>query len=338
MAGSDGLRDILRAQALPSPGQAAATALAARLAEAGGRSVQAILFFGSHKSGAAPSPESAYDFFLVVSEYAEFYRSLARAGLGFGNPALASFLNVFLPPNLIFADFEAEGVRRPVKAAVISIRAFERETTGARRDHFLTARLFQSVEIVFFRNGRIRDLVLDALTGVARKTTAWGRPDLPPSFTLEDFLRTLFWISFSAEIKPEGAERGESLYFARKHDLDRVYERVLIEAVGRGDVQLFGSGRYGFSAPATAGERRRWRFFFVRSKIRATARWPKYRWTFSGWRDYLARKIERRGGPELLAILKEKKRPMIFLWPRIYRFLRLRRKKETGGGIRGVSS
>ncbi len=338
MAGGDGLRDILRAQALPSPGHAAATALAARLAEAGGRSVLAILFFGSHKSGAGPTPESAYDFFLVVSEYAEFYRALFRAGLGFGNPVLASFLNVFLPPNLIFAAFEAEGVRRPVKAAVLSIRAFERETSGARRDHFLTARLFQSAEIVYFRNGRIRDLVLDALTGVARKTTAWGRPDLPESFSLEDYLRTLFRISLSAEIKPEGVERGESLYFARKHDLDRVYERVLTEAAGRGDVRLLGPGRYGFSTPATAGERRRWRFFFVRSKIRATARWPKYRWTFSGWRDYIVRKVERRGEPELLAFLEEKKRPMILLWPRLYRSLRLRRKKETGGGIPGGPS
>ncbi len=335
MAPVDRLIGLLRAQALSA---GPADFIAARLAEAGGRSVQAVLYFGSHKTGADPSLESAHDFFIVVTTYAGFYRALHRSGHYSGNPVLASFLNVFLPPNLIFTTIEREGRRYPVKGAVVSVRAFERETRGKNRDHFLSARLFQTVAISFCRNPRVEGFVLAGLAATARKTLAWAKPWLPASFGLSDFLRTLFRISLAAEIKPEGTARGEALYQAQKDALDRIYRDVLTEAAGDGRLRVLGPDRYGFARPATAWERRKSKFFFARSKVRATARWPKYRWTFAGWREYIARKIERRGEAELLAFLREKKRPTILLWPRVYRSLRLRRRKETGCGIPGGPS
>jgi len=219
MPPDDRLIGLLRAEAVSSD---PADFIASRLAEAGGRSVLAVLYFGSHKTGAEPSPESAHDFFIVVTTYAGFYRAMHRSGHYSGNPALASLLNVFLPPNLIFTTFEREGRRYPVKGAVVSARTFERETRGKNRDHFLSTRLFQSVAISFSRSPRVEEFVLAALAATAGKTLAWAKPRLPAAFGLSDFLRTLFRISLAAEIKPEGTARGEALYQAQKDALARI--------------------------------------------------------------------------------------------------------------------
>jgi hypothetical protein len=309
--------------------------MAARLVQAGGRSVLAVIFFGSHKTGASPSLESAHDFFIVVSNYPEFYGSLRWAGLSPLNPALASILNVFLPPNLISVAFEREGRRYLAKCAIVTLRIFERETKGKRRDHFLAARLFQSCEISFSRGPLVENLVLEALAGAALKTRGWAGPWLPAPFGMEDYIRTLFRVSLAAEVKPEGPERGEALYLAQHAALDPIYAQVLSDWADLGEVRLLGRGRYRLERQTTRWERRKASLFFRRSKIRATARWLKYIWTFDGWLDYIVRKLERRSGEKVFLSARERKWPLVFLWPRIIRTVRAVRRRRPWPGNPG---
>jgi hypothetical protein len=332
---SDELRRILRARSLPAERDPVAAFIAARLVQAGGRSVLAVLFFGSHKTGASPSSESAHDLFIVVSNYHEFYGSLRRAGLSPLNPVPASILNAFLPPNLMAVAFEREGRRSLAKCAVVTLRIFERETKGKRRDHFLAARLFQSCEISFSRGPLVENLVIEALAGAALKTCEWAGPWLPATFGLEDYIRTLFRVSLEAEIKPEGPERGEALYLAQRAALDPVYEQVLSDGADRGKVRLLGRDRYRLERRTTSGERRKASLFFRRSKIRATARWLKYIWTFDGWLDYAVRKLERRSGEKVFLSARERRWPLVFLWPRIIRMVRAFRRRRPWTGNPG---
>jgi len=334
----DELVRILGRRVIPPERMETTACLASRLAEAAGPSLLSAIFFGSHLSGASPAPESAYDFFLIVSGYGEFYRALRRKGL-FSRPAgPAALANVFLPPNLISTAFAVEGRRVLVKGAVVSARVFARETGKGRHDHFQTARLFQHSAIAYSRSPAIERFVLAALARTALGTWAWAKPRLPEAFGLEDYLRTLFRISLEAEIKPEGPERGEALFLSQRTALEPVYALVLDEAAAAGEIRRLGTDRYGLIRPATLREHRESRRFFARSKMRATARWVKHRWTFEGSRDYIARKFERRGDPRILAIIRERKVPLIFLWPRIARELRLRRRRDGGSGPQGGSA
>jgi hypothetical protein len=61
--------------------------------------------------------------------------------------------------------------------------------------------------------------------------------------------------------------------------------------------------------------------YFVQSKVRATSRWFKYMFTFEGWLDYIARKIERRAGFKVEVSERERRWPLIFLWPKMFRVL-----------------
>ena len=62
--------------------------------------------------------------------------------------------------------------------------------------------------------------------------------------------------------------------------------------------------------------------YFTASKARATARWFKYMVTFDGWLDYILRKIERRAGFEVKIEERERRWPLIFLWPKLFVVLR----------------
>jgi hypothetical protein len=83
-----------------------------------------------------------------------------------------------------------------------------------------------------------------------------------------------------------------------------------------------GDGRYALARPAGSCERaRRW-LYFRRSKLRATARWAKYVVTFDDWLEYILRKARRHSGQPLQLSERERRWPFVFLWPRLFRYLR----------------
>ena len=77
-----------------------------------------------------------------------------------------------------------------------------------------------------------------------------------------------------------------------------------------------------FARPSTGGERLRGRLYFQRSLVRATARWAKYVVTFEDWLEFLLRKARRHSGQEIELTERERRLPLIFLWPRVIGYLR----------------
>ena len=83
--------------------------------------------------------------------------------------------------------------------------------------------------------------------------------------------------------------------------------------------------------PPTALARALARVWFGASLARATLRWAKYVALYDDWLDYLVRKVERRGGMAIELSARERRWPLLFLWPRLFRFLTRR------SGPRGAS-
>jgi hypothetical protein len=321
MQPSDRLRDAIRSRAFPEQRQAEAEALARRVVDGGGESVLAVVFFGSRKTKARPDRWSGYDLFVLTRDYAAFYRSLQAAGLMTRNPALVAALNSMLPPNQI--SLRGGGKDAPLaKCAVASLSTLTAETSGRRRDHFFAGRLFQPTEVLFTRDSNAADRVLDALCSAHTVTFAWVRPWLPDVFEAEDYCRTLLRVSLRREIRPEPATRAEGLWDAQRGYLTEVYSLLLQDLAARGDVEPRGPGRYALARPVSFGERLRVDLYFRRSKARATVRWLKYVITFDGWLEYIVRKAERHSGQEIVLGPWERALPIVFLWPRLIRYLR----------------
>jgi len=323
-------QELLRERAARAPLGPEAAGLGQALAAAGGGTVRAVVFFGSQRSQAAARNEwSAFDLFVLTSDYRRFYRGLNEAGQLRRSPALVAGLNRWLPPNQIsFRALDQAGVERHGKCAVIDEQAFGRETSAVRRDHFCAGRLFQPAEVVYAADETARASTLNALASAHLVTLDWIRPWLPESFDASEYCRTLLQVSLSREIRPEPGGRAGALFEAQQSELVPLYARLLEAYCQDRVLRLVAPGRYSLVSPVTARERRRVEAYFRRSLFRATARWAKYVVTFEAWLDYIVRKAERHGGERVVLSPRERRFPLLFLWPRVFRYLRDKDKRR----------
>jgi hypothetical protein len=323
MSASEELRAAVAAGSNASDSAPDALAAARAVKALGGDAVAAVLFFGSRQTQAGPDRYSAWDFFVVTRGYAPFYRALRRAGASHRPAGLLAFLNSVLTPSVISLEVSApEGAPVRSKCAVVSLPYLRREASARRRDHFILGRLFQPVTILL-ADASEREAVLDALVETCRLTVTWVRPWLPERFTADEYCRTLLRVSYGAEIRPEPvARRIEGLWAAQRERMLPVYSVLLRDLAREGELVETAPGTYALARPAPAGERRRLAGYFAWSRVRATTRWAKHVVTFEGWLDYILRKAERHTGQAIVLTPRERRLPLVFLWPRVFRYLR----------------
>ena len=316
------LREAIRELAFRGDAAPAEAVSAAReIARLGGEAVLGVLFFGSRKTSPSSDPWSAYDFFVLTESYARFYRSLAGQRALFRNPGLIASLNAWLPPNQISLKPVVEGRVVRAKCAVIDLERLLRETSRQRSDQFCAGRLFQPVALAFSRDAASAERVLDALVGAHRVTREWLRPSLPPEFDAELFARQALLVSMAGEIRPEPAGRAEALFEAQRDYHRAVVPLLLQEWLRDGTLVEAGGGRFAWARPIDDVERRRVERRFARSKLRATLRWSKYLLTFEDWLEYIVRKARRHSGEPIELSERERRWPLLFLWPRVFRYL-----------------
>ncbi|HEX5437636.1 MAG TPA: hypothetical protein VFW98_10790 [Gemmatimonadaceae bacterium] len=310
------------AHGLDAPPSTDTARLARGIAAAFGDATLALLHYGSHAHRSDARPESAHDFFVIVRSYRAAYRALA-ASLHTGySPTTATMLAHLLPPNVI-AVRPPDAAPLTAKCAVLSLAHLRRACSPRARDHFVHGRLFQQIQLAWVRDEDVRAVVTDAVLAVRAHTLAWGRPYLPAHFTVHDYCRTLLETSFAAEIRPEGNARLAVLLEAQRGTLTPVYETMLQYLVLQ---RILASDGKVYSIRQTVDwlTRARIGLYFRRSKLRATLRWLKYIALYDDWLDYLLRKIERRSGMSIALTPRERRWPLLFLWPKVIRYLRTR--------------
>jgi hypothetical protein len=83
---------------------------------------------------------------------------------------------------------------------------------------------------------------------------------------------------------------------------------------------------------STGAERWRAGLRLSGAKVLATLRWTKHLVTFEGWLDYIVAKVERRLGVRIDLTDRERRWPLLFLWPKFFRVMRARRKAAGEAG------
>ncbi|MCG6957770.1 MAG: hypothetical protein LJF04_17410 [Gemmatimonadetes bacterium] len=304
-----------------------ARALAARLSDAAGGSVEAVILYGSHILGANPDRHSALDFVLVVDGYRRFYAAMHEAGELHRPVWLFAGLANILPPNVI-AYTPDEGASGLAKCLVVSRDHFTLGTSPLPRDHFLAARLVQKVAVIWAADDARRQWVEKRLAGAQDAALTWVAPWLEGSFDAETVGRKLLEVCYRSEFRPEARNRAEVVFAVQREHFRDALGRVLERAEREGSVIQASEGRLRLVSPPPPAERRRWRRYFRRSKARATARWVKHVLTFDNWLPYIVRKVERRTGRPVRLTRVERRWPLIFLWPRMIRVFMTRPERE----------
>lgn len=285
----------------------------------GSDNVRIVLLFGSRLVRASPDRYSAYDLVVVVERYRDFYQALARSGHARRSPAMQSALNRVLAPNVIAYAPEGWSGGPVAKIMVLEPAAMERALSPGSHDHFVKGRLVQRVAILQARDAAATDW-MEALLGRARREVLrWTGPFLEGSFTPEEAARRMLQVSYGGEVRPEAADRVLDVFATQRDFLTAEMGTTLEEAAGAGEVERAGD-RYRMAHPGRHRLGARW--YFTRSKARATARWLKHVVTFDNWLDYIARKVERRTGTRVEITPWERRLPLLLLWPKVIRVLR----------------
>jgi hypothetical protein len=235
-----------------------------------------------------------------------------------------------LPPNVI--AFSPEGEEGPIaKCLIISARDFERELSTRSRDHFMISRMIQEVGVLYVRDAAAERWLHDRLKAARRTVLDWAAPYVPAPFSAESLTREMIAICYRSEIRPESASRASSVFEAQRVYLVETYEKLLADAIGEGHVVREGQGYRSARRPGPMARLRRSAYFNF-SKLRVTARWIKHVLTFENWLPYVVRKVERRTGMSVELTPLERRLPLIFLWPRVFRVLRNRPAEEAAAG------
>ena len=309
----------------------APSARAARLAEclagAFGPSTAAIIHYGSHAQRSDARPESAHDFFVIVDRYLDAYRSLAAAIGTSYSPLTAAILSHMLPPNVVSVNASVDAHTVRAKCAVLSLAELTRACSARARDHFTQGRLFQHVQLAWSRDPVSRSAVVDALLLARARTFEWGRAYLPERFDAQTYCRVLLETSFRAEIRPEGPERIAALFEAQRGTLLRVYD-TLLRRLTEERILVWDGKVYSESHPPSSLYRLRVATYFRWSKIRATVRWLKYIALYDNWLEYILHKIARRSGMSLELTPRERRWPLVFLWPKAIHYIRQRPQRR----------
>jgi hypothetical protein len=310
-----------------------ARSLAGFLADALGPGSVAVLHYGSRAQGRKPRADSAFDFFVVVDQYRSAYDSLvARVGTSYSARTATALAHV-LAPNVISVNDPAG---RRAKCCVISLTDFRRACSARRRDHFVQGRLFQFVLMAWVRDASQAQEIRKAIAEARAATFIWGRPSLPEAFTVDQYVHAVLARSLDGEIRPETGDHARTLAAAQQEALRNIYGPLLQSLVAEGvltaepgDDSTGGAATvYRQRVGPTSFERWRVKLYFQRSKVRATARLLKHVVLYEGWLDYIVRKIDRSGDTRIVLTPREQRWPLIFLWPRFFRYLRDRPQRR----------
>jgi hypothetical protein len=267
------LRDLV-AEELALPVDARVTGMAAAIAAERGDSSRAVLFYGSCLRQ-SELDGLMLDFYLVVSDY--------RAAYGKTWMATA---NRLVPPNVFY--FEHAGL--VAKYAVLSEADFHRLNGPETSNVSVWARFAQPSRLVWAADARARDTAVDAVSRAA--PTLLGAAGRADGETPLDWWRRAFALTYSAELRAERKERGQSVVDA---DRER-YER-------------FGSAAIA-AIPATASAGG-WGWRRFEGKSLSVLRLAKASFTFAGGADYIAWKINRHAGTKLELKPWQRRHPLL---------------------------
>jgi hypothetical protein len=210
---------------------------------------------------------------------------------------------------------------------VLSRDHFHRALSRRASDHFIKGRMAQRVAVLHARDAATDAWVHDCLDGARRDVLRWAGPWLDEPFTVADLARRMLEVSYAGEVRPESSERVAEVHAAQAEHLAGLYSEVLRQAERDGRVERAGDGWRLLPWAGRPG-RLRLRVYFMGSKLRATLRWLKHVVTFNDWLPYIQKKVERRTGMTVEITPLERRAPLIFLWPKVFKVL-MNRPRET---------
>ena len=294
----------LVAEELAVPVQDGVRDFAAHIAAQFGAASRAVLFYGSCLRSEQLQGEML-DFYLIVSNYESAYGKSWRATW-----------NRRLPPNVFpfqFGDLVA-------KVAVLSEADFHDLNRPAASAVSVWARFAQPSRLVWCAYDAARQSAIMAISGAAPTLLNAALAFVEREVDVLDLWQSGFQMTYSAELRAERKDRPSSVI---AFDPER-YTRFGVAALHHTMIANEYRGNKIVLLPDLDGrivqEKARWPGLRRRGKLLTIARLAKAAFTYAGGIDYLAWKINRHAGTQIVIRPWQRKWPLVaalFLVPKL---------------------
>jgi hypothetical protein len=284
------------------PAPEAALPLARAIRERLGPATAAVLFYGSCLR--RDTTEGVFDFYAVVDSY--------RAAYGAG-PVAA--LNAVLPPNVFYVEVPCQDAILRAKYAVLSARDFERGAGPSSLRTGIWARFCQPTRAVWARDDGARELLVRTAVNAVRTALRRIAPLLPEPGRVDpaELWQRVFAETYRNEMRPEIPGTIRTLYEADPARYDRAARLGLAELEASGELDL---------APrARRRARLVWGLRRPLAKVLYAAQLLKTALTFGDWLPYALWKLERHTGHRIVPTERQRRHPLIWGWPILWRVL-----------------
>ena len=311
-------------------------ALCDAVRERHGSEVAAVLFYGSclRKS----TTEGVLDFYVVVDSYRAIY-----------GPGLLAAGNSLLPPNVFYlaadcdvssgpeaSDEPGAAVRRETlrcKYAVISLSDFEHCTSPTCMHSYIWARFSQPARLAYIRDQQSREAVVRCVAESIVTLVQRLGPFLPAKGRIQRFSIAALWKeafrrTYGAELRPESSDHARELFAvnAERYEVAGMAALEILAERGWLDAVTPRGGAVEIAMKPSRRTRERWRWLLARplAKGLALLRLLKTATTFGDWLPYVLWKLERHTGERIELTERQRRRPLIYGWPVLFRLIRQR--------------
>jgi hypothetical protein len=275
------------------------------LRERHGESVNAIVAYGSClRSG--DIFDGLLDLYLICEDYRGAYK----------NPALA-LANWLLPPNVFYAEVKHEGQTLRCKYALISSADFSKYCSRARFESYIWGRFAQPVSIAWCRDQASREAVDNCLLEAVRTFLGRSLPSLPATGRVDSLWSESLALSYATELRSERSGRAQELAGASSAHFAQVTQ--LVGGSLEFPFSVYNDGaNLCYRAQVSSGQRRlsgiSWMLRRALGKLMSILRLLKALFTFSGGLDYIAWKLERHSGQQVVIPERVRRFPLLFIW------------------------
>lgn len=276
-------------------------ALVTRLREQHNDAICAVLAYGSClRSG--DIYDGLLDLYLVCDSYRSAY-----------GPGRLALLNWMLPPNVFYAEQEHAGRTLRSKVTVISLEDFRRGCSRAWFQSYIWGRFAQPTKIAWCRDHLTRDVLEGCLLNAVHTLLHRCLPALPPRGSLEELWEQALGRSYGTELRTERGGRAAELVAAYR-EFYACVTRYHADSLAF-PFRVY-DGAYESAIPASRRITTRisWYLRVLQGKLLSILRLVKAMFTFEGGLDYIAWKLERHSGEEIIIPDRVRRRPLLYMW------------------------
>jgi len=271
-----------------------------------GDGVQAILIYGSYLRG---KRDTLLDFYVLLEDYAAM-RSPWQA-----------FLAWMLPPNVYQVRYADQSGEIRAKYALMTLNRFVRVLERGFHSYFW-ARFAQPSGLLYCRDAAVRERLVAA---IGQGTCTFVRrvvPRLPDRFSAENLVGLGLRLTYQCELRSEPHGQAKSLY-----GHDAAYYQAMVAALASAGLGYQATEQADWYQNDTSARARSqavisWRLRRLQGKVLSVLRLLKATLTFTDGFDYLLWKIGRHSEITIEPTPRQRRYPLIFGWPLLWRLYR----------------